>query len=163
MKFLRQNMKASELRLTGSPRSIRNDLSVGICVFARGAGEGNTYAPGSATDRAGKETGADPLALSADELAVVDAAKETCSQVVVLINSGNTMVLKEIAEGGAHEVDGIAYIGCLNDYQATGVVNVLTGKVNASGALAETSVTESLNTGFDPFGEDLSEKEVALF
>lgn len=39
------------------------------------------------------------------------------------------MVLKDIAEGGEHEVDGIAYIGVLNDYQATGVVNVLTGKV----------------------------------
>ena len=137
----------SEYESLGAPADwkskIDKDETVGICVFARGAGEGNTYAPGSATDRAGKETGADPLALSADELAVVDAAKETCSQVVVLINSGNTMVLKEIAEGGAHEVDGIAYIGCLNDYQATGVVNVLTGKVNATGALPDTYVADN--------------------
>lgn len=137
----------SEYESLGAPADWKSKIdkeeTVGICVFARGAGEGNTYAPGSATDRAGKETGADPLALSADELAVVDAAKETCSQVVVLINSGNTMVLKEIAEGGAHEVDGIAYIGCLNDYQATGVVNVLTGKVNATGALPDTYVADN--------------------
>ena len=52
------------------------------------------------------------------------------------------MVLKEIAEGGAHEVDGIAYIGCLNDYQAEGVINVLTGKVNATGALSDTYVAD---------------------
>lgn len=72
--------------------------TVGICVFARGAGEGNTYLPGSALNFAGEATGADPLALSEDERAVIDAAKETCDK-VVLINSGNNMVLKEIATG----------------------------------------------------------------
>jgi beta-glucosidase len=45
---------------------------------------------------------------------------------------------------GDNEVDGIAYIGTLNDYQATGIVNVLSGKnaegeaVNATGALPDT-------------------------
>lgn len=137
----------SEYENLGAPADWKSQVdkenTVGICVFARGAGEGNTYAPGSAVNYAGEETGEDPLALSEDELAVIDAAKETCSQVVVLINSGNTMVLKEIAEGGAHEVDGIAYIGCLNDYQATGVVNVLTGQVNATGALPDTYVADN--------------------
>lgn len=137
----------AEYEKLGAPADWKDQIdkenTVGICVFARGAGEGNTYAPGSAVDREGKETGEDPLALSEDELAVVDAAKETCSQVVVLINSGNTMVLKDIAEGGEHEVDGIAYIGVLNDYQATGVVNVLTGKVNATGALPDTYVADN--------------------
>lgn len=136
----------SEYESLGAPADwktqIDKDSTIGVCVFARGAGEGNTYAPNSAVNHAGEETGEDPLALSEDELAVIDVAKETCSQVVVLINSGNTMVLKEIAEGGAHEVDGIAYIGCLNDYQAVGVVNVLTGKVNATGALPDTYVAD---------------------
>lgn len=116
--------------------AIDKDSTTGICVFARGAGEGNTYAPGSALDYEGNATGKDPLALSDDELAVIDAAKETCSKVVVLINSGNTMVLKDIARGGGHEVDGIAYIGVINDYQCTGIARVLTGQVNATGALA---------------------------
>ena len=123
--------------------SIDKDSTTGICVFARGAGEGNTYAPGSALDFAGNATGKDPLALSDDELAVVDAAKETCSKVVVLINSGNTMVLKDIAKGGAHEVDGIAYIGVINDYQCTGIAKVLTGAVNATGALPDTYVADN--------------------
>lgn len=137
----------SEYEKFGAPSDwkaqIDKENTIGICVFARGAGEGNTYAPGSAVNYAGEETGEDPLALSEDELAVIDAAKETCSKVVVLINSGNTMVLGDIAEGGEHEVDGIAYIGCLNDYQATGVVNVLTGKVNATGALPDTYVADN--------------------
>lgn len=114
-----------------------------ICVFARGAGEGNTYAPGSALNYAGEPTGKDPLALSDDELAVIDVAKETCSKVVVLINSGNTMMLKEISKGGSHEVDGIAYIGCINDYQCIGIAKVLTGAVNATGALPDTYVADN--------------------
>lgn len=122
---------------------IDKENTTGICVFARGAGEGNTYAPGSALDSQGNATGKDPLELSDEELEVVDAARETCSQVIVLLNSGNTMVIKEIAKGGAHEVDGIAYIGCVNDYQCTGIVNVLTGKVNATGALPDTYVADN--------------------
>ena len=121
--------------------SIESDTT-GIVMFARGAGEGNTYAPGSALDYDGNPTGKDPLALSADELAVVDAAKETCSKVIVLLNTGNNMMIADIAEGGAHEVDGIAYVGVINDYQSTGIVNVLTGKVNATGALPDTYVVD---------------------
>lgn len=122
---------------------IDKESTVGICVFARPAGESNTYAPGSAVNFAGEKTGKDPLALSDDELSVIDAAKETCSKVIVLLNSGNTMVIKDIAEGGAHEVDGIAYIGCPNDYQCIGIANVLTGKVNATGALTDTYVADN--------------------
>lgn len=131
----------------GAPKDwksqIDKDSTTAICVFARPGGESNTYAPGSAVNFAGEKTGEDPLALSEDELAVIDAAKETCSKVVVLINSGNAMEIKEIAEGGAHEVDGVAYIGCINDYQCTGIANVLTGKVNATGALTDTYVADS--------------------
>ena len=131
--------------------------TVGVVVFARGAGESNTYAPGKAKDFEGKSLNQDPLRLSPDELAVIDAAKETCSQVVVLLNSGNTMEIADIAKGGAHEVDAIGYMGVINDYQCQGIVNVLTGKVNATGALPDTYVTYNksnpavLNFGGDYF------------
>lgn len=125
----------------GAPSNWKDSIlsdSVGIVVFARGAGEGNTYAPQSALDSQGNPTGKDPLALSDEELAVVDLAKETCSKVIVLLNTGNTMMISDIAAGGAHEADGIVYIGTINDYQSVGIAHVLTGTVNATGALPDT-------------------------
>lgn len=144
--FVINEVPAEKYEELGAPSDwksqIDRDSTTAVCVFARPGGESNTYAPGSAVNFAGEKTGKDPLALSEDELSVIAAAKETCSRVVVLLNTGNTMVIKDIAEGGSHEVDGIAYIGCPNDYQFTGIVNVLTGKVNATGALTDTYVAD---------------------
>ena len=152
----------TEFEALGVPANWKEAIakdSIGICVFARGAGEGNTYKPGSALNYAGEATGEDPLKLSADELAVVEAAKETCSKVIVLLNTGNNMIIADIAEGGSHEVDGICYIGCPNDYQTIGIANVLTGKVNATGALASAfvrdhqSIPAVQNVGGDYFAD----------
>ena len=152
----------AEFEALGVPANWKEAIakdSIGICVFARGAGEGNTYKPGSALNYAGEATGEDPLKLSADELAVVEAAKATCSKVIVLLNTGNNMMIADIAEGGSHEVDGICYIGCPNDYQTIGIATVLTGKVNATGALASAfvrdhqSIPAVQNVGGDYFAD----------
>lgn len=152
----------AEFEALGVPANWKDAIakdSIGICVFARGAGEGSTYQPGSALNYAGEATGEDPLKLSEDELAVVAAAQETCSKVIVLLNTGNNMMIADIAEGGSHEVDGICYIGCPNDYQTIGIANVLTGKVNATGALANAfvrdhqSIPAVQNVGGDYFAD----------
>ena len=122
------------------------DAGTGFVVITRGAGEGNTYSPSlKAKDHYDNETDRVALQLSEAELSVIDLAKAKCGKVVVLINSGNNLELGEISKGGAHEVDGIAYIGCINDYQLTGVVDVLSGKVNANGKLADTFVYDNLS------------------
>lgn len=121
---------------------VKND-TIGICVFQRPGGENNTYAPKKVKNFADVELNESPLKLTADELSLVDLAKEKCSQVIVLINSANTMEIGDIAKGGKNEVDGIAYIGVPNDFQCEGIVNVLTGKVNATGALPDTYVYDN--------------------
>lgn len=138
--------------------------TVGICVFARSAGEGNMYKnDDGALDWKGNATHKDPLALSEDELSIIDAAKETCSKVIVLINSGNNMEIGEIAKGGAHEVDAIGYIGVVNDYQCEGIVNVLSGKVNSTGAMADTYVYDntSLPAMMNINGDEYADADIA--
>lgn len=137
-KYDEKNTGTVKLADEGWEKNIVKDETIGVVVFGRGAGESNTYKPGSALNWKGEATGKDPLELSDDELQIVDKAKATCSKVIVLLNTGNAMNIGAIAKGGAHEVDAIAYMGVLNDYQATGIVNVLTGKVNATGALSDT-------------------------
>ena len=91
--------------------------------------------------------------------AVRSVAPRAGVPVIVLLNTGNNMRIADIAEGGAHEVDGICYIGCPNDYQTIGIANVLTGKVNATGALASAfvrdhqSIPAVQNVGGDYFAD----------
>ena len=131
-----------------------NDVqaSVGIVTFMRPGGEGTTYKPGSALDTEGNPTGKNPLALSDDELAVVDKTKETCDKVVVLLNTSCTIEVDPLVSG-EHAVDAIAYVGIPNDYQFKGVVDVLGGEVNSTGRLADTYAASSTSSpGMQNFG-----------
>lgn len=118
---------------------------IAIVTFARPGGEGTTYKPGSALDTNGNPTGKNPLALSDDELAVVDTAKRLCGKVVVLLNTSCTIEVGPLVKG-EHAVDGIAYIGIPNDYQFTGIVQALDGTVNPTGALADTYAFDSTSS-----------------
>lgn len=120
--------------------------SVNIVTFTRPGGESTTYKPGATTDADGNVLNQNPLAFSPDELAVIDAAKATGKPVIVLLNTSCQFELGPIVEGGEHEVDAIAYIGLPNDYQCRGIVDVLSGRENATGALADTYATDSTSS-----------------
>lgn len=120
--------------------------AVNIITFCRPGGEGNTYKPGATTDADGNALDQNPFAFSPDELAVIAAAKATNKPTIVLLNTSCQFELGPIVKGGDYEVDGIAYIGLPNDYQFTGIVNVLAGKVNATGALADTYAMDSTSS-----------------
>ena len=115
----------------------QNSWSIGagttaIVAVGRGGGEGNNFMVDSATNAE------DPLALSPEELEMIDYAKAHCSKVVVLVVSANAMELGPIAKGGAHEVDAIGFCGMPNAHQYQGIANVIAGKVNATGGLTDT-------------------------
>lgn len=139
-------------RFTEDPFNVDSDWEskvtakdVGIVTISRPGGEGTTYKPGSAVDMDGNATGKNPLALSDDELALIDEAKKLCGKVIVLLNTSCTIEIDPLVSGD-HAVDGIVYIGIPNDYQMTGVTNVLLGKVNSSGALADTYAKDSTSS-----------------
>lgn len=122
------------------------EADTAIVVFSRPGGEGTTYKPGSALNTAGEATGKSPLELSEEELSVVKAAKAACDKVVVLLNVATTLSIDPLTvKGGEFEADAICYIGVPSDYQFTGIVNVLKGEVNATGALADTYAASSMS------------------
>ena len=117
---------------------IDKDTTTGIVVLGRGGGEGNNYKVDAATNAE------DPLALSNDELRLVQLAKEKCAKVVVLIVSANAMELGPLVEeGGDYEVDAIGFCGIPNDFQYQGIANVLAGEVNTTGGLTDTYVYDN--------------------
>ncbi len=121
--------------------------SINIVTFCRPGGEGCTYKPGATEDDDGNILDQNPLALSPDELAVVAAAKATGGKVIVLLNTSCQMEIDPLVdEESEYAVDGIVYIGLPNDYQFTGIVNVLSGAVNATGALADTYAVSSTSS-----------------
>lgn len=139
---------------SGWASSLTGDVN--IVTFTRPGGEGNTYKPGATTDSDGNPLDQNPLAFSPDELAVIDAAKATGKPVIVLLNTSCQFELGPIVKGGEHEVDAIAYIGLPNDYQCTGIVKVLAGEENATGALADTYATYSTSSpSMMNFGGDM--------
>ncbi len=129
-----------------------NQNETGIVVLMRPGGEGTTYYPGVSKDAKGNKLDQNPLAISPEELAIIDLAKETCKKVVVLLNTSCTIEVGPLLEG-EHKVDGIAYIGIPNDYQFTGIVQVLTGEYNSTGALADTYAYDTaVNPAMQNFG-----------
>ncbi len=150
-KFSQENFGAADAnwanKLTGS---------VNIVTFERPGGEGTTYKPGATQDEDGNALDQNPLAFSPAELAVIDAARATGKPTIVLLNTSCQFELGPIVKGGAHEVDGIAYIGIPNDYQFTGIVEVLAGDVNATGALADTyAISSTSSPSMQNFGGDV--------
>lgn len=129
---------------------------INIVTFARPGGEGSTYKPGATQDEDGNKLDQNPFAFSPSELAIIDAAKATGKPTIVLLNTSCQFELGPIIKGGAHEVDAIAYIGLPNDYQFTGIVQVLAGDVNATGALADTyAISSTSSPSMENFGGDL--------
>ncbi len=132
--------------------TVKARKNTGVVVLMRPGGEGTTYRPGVAQDYYGNKLNQNPLALSPEEKELIKTAKETCEKVVVLLNTSCTIEIAPLMSG-EYEVDGIAYIGIPNDYQFTGIAQVLTGKANASGHLADTYAYDTaVNPAMQNFG-----------
>lgn len=102
-----------------------------------------SFVPNRETDR--YQSGQHSLQLSAEERDLIAAAKEACSSVIVLVNSGTPLELGELVEkGGPLEVNAILHVGFPGAAGAYAIGDVLTGAVNPSGRTCDTWARDAL-------------------
>ncbi|MBR1813231.1 MAG: glycoside hydrolase family 3 protein [Lachnospiraceae bacterium] len=112
-----------------------NDLA--IVLFSRYGGEG--------TDLMRKDVdGVSQLSLHESEKAVLRMARAHFSRVLLLVNSGNPIELGWM-DREDYGVDACLWIGTPGSYGFEGVVHLLTGQANPSGALIDTYAVDSLS------------------
>lgn len=124
--------------------SLKEFSDIAVIVFSRKGGEGNdlptvmtentTYAP---------DQNKHYLELNSAELSLVEQAKATFNNVIILINSGNALELGFLENETSYgpnqpgDVDAALWVGDPGDVGTKGIANILTGAVNPSGRLPD--------------------------
>lgn len=105
-----------------------------IVVIARPSCEQVDYLPGGIADGVEFEHD-EPLSLTKNELDAIELAKEASDKVVVLISSSASVEIGTLKDDP--DVDAILWIGAPGCYGMLGVADILCGKANPSGGLAD--------------------------
>ncbi len=114
---------------------------VAVITFAREGAEGTDMKMDDQDDEGGNTGTISSLALHKNETDLLKFAKENFKKVIVLLNSPYQMEV----EGMKEYADSILYIGQPGLTGFQGVADILTGKVNPSGRLADTYAESSLS------------------
>lgn len=112
-----------------------------IITFAREGAEGTDMMMDDDDDEGGSQGKISSLALHKNETDLLKYAKSNFSKVIVLLNSPYQMEVEGIKE----YADSILYIGQPGLTGFQGVADILTGKTNPSGRLADTYAENSLS------------------
>lgn len=109
-----------------------------IVTFSRVSGEGADmpHNMGQFSDWGGEE-GKHYLELDSTEQELLKYANDHFDNVIVLINSSNTMELGALSDGTYENVKGVLWIGGLGSTGANAVAKVLNGSINPSGRLVD--------------------------
>lgn len=111
-----------------------------IVVLGRPSSESIDFVPGGVAEGTGAD---EPLALTDNERAAIEMAKECSNNVIVLLNSSNTMEIRELADDeGIPAILSIGFPGC---YGLLGVADILVGKESPSGCLADIMPTHNMS------------------
>ena len=122
-----------------------------IVVVGRPGGENNNYYLQDQTTGDNPTTTGNIMGLSAEEKEIIEEAKANFDNVVVIINSTNTMEFKELVDDP--EIDSIVWAGHPGAYGWHSVAKVLNGEVNPSAHLGDIYVTNNAaNPAMQSFG-----------
>ena len=118
------------------------DDTVALVVISRDSSEASDYNPNmkSANEEDSYER---PLALSDNEKAMIQLAKEHSTKVVVLLNTNNPVEIDELKNDD--EIGAILWAGEPGANGFLGVADVISGEVNPSGHIADTYAVNSLS------------------
>ena len=111
-----------------------------IVYIMRGSAESKDYLPGGVVEGQGIT---EPFALTTNELAAVEMAKECSDKVIVLVASSASVEINQLKNDP--EVDAILYIGSVGNYGNLGVADILCGKVNPSGGLFDIFTSQNMS------------------
>ena len=116
------------------------DDTVALVVISRDSSEASDYNPNmtSANEEDNYER---PLALSDNEKAMIQLAKEHSTKVVVLLNTNNPVEIDELKNDD--EIGAILWAGEPGANGFLGVADVISGEVNPSGHIADTYAVNS--------------------
>ena len=103
-----------------------------IVVIGRPGAESKDYLPGSVAEGTGAE---EPLQLTKNERDIIEMAKECSDNVIVLLNTANSMEIDELKHDP--EIDSILWVGFPGNYGMLGVADILSGRVSPSGGLPD--------------------------
>ncbi len=114
-----------------------------IIVLVRGNGEGADYRPGTAGTQGGVARSA--LALYPNEKEIIKLATDNFKKVIVLIKTISAMELGELKDDP--KVGAVMWVGNNNgEPAAAGIANLLSGKANPSGGLADVYARNSMSS-----------------
>lgn len=111
-----------------------------IVVLGRPSAEANDFIPGSVAEGTGAS---EPLELTTNERDIIAEAKKCSDNVIVLVNTSTPLEIRELKDDP--EISSILWIGFPGAYGNLGVADIITGKVNPSGALADTFATKNMS------------------
>ena len=111
-----------------------------IVVVGRPSSENNDYLPGNVVEDTHMD---EPLALSQNEVDIINKATECFDNVIVIVNTTSPMELGEIADNP--DVSAVLWVGHFGNYGALGIADILSGKVSPSGALADIYVDRNMS------------------
>lgn len=122
-----------------------------IVVLGRTNGEGADYKPGTAgvvqpgdadaVDVSTANAQRNALALSPNEKATIELAKECSDRVIVLLNTVSAMEVQELKDDP--DIDAIMWVGLPATYGVDGIANLILGKANPSGGLYDTYAADT--------------------
>lgn len=111
-----------------------------IVVISRPSAESKDYLPGGVAEGLGIE---EPLQLTANELDTIAMAKKCSGNVIVLVNSANSIEIGDLKHDP--DIDAILWIGFPGCYGMLGVSDILSGRVSPSGGLPDIYATYNMS------------------